>query len=67
MKSNLFDKTEKRLLWTLTGLCLFLGLVACSDDKDVAGGTSDDAGIVAITNKEIAGVSQKGRFWLALR
>lgn len=62
MKSNLFDKTEKRLLWTLTGLCLFLGLVACSDDKDVAGGTSDDAGIVAITNKEVAGVSQKGPF-----
>ena len=40
-----------------------LGLVlqACSDN-DVAGGASGDAGIVAIKNREIAGVTQKGPF-----
>jgi uncharacterized protein (TIGR02145 family) len=35
-------------------------VVACSGDKDVAGGSSVDSGVVAITNKQIAGVAQKG-------
>jgi uncharacterized protein (TIGR02145 family) len=39
-------------------------LAACSssDDKGVAGGASGDAGIVAIKDLEVAGVSQKGPF-----
>ena len=35
--------------------------LACSDDK-VAGGSSDDAGIYAIKDLDVAGVSQKGPF-----
>lgn len=37
-------------------------LTACSNDKGVAGGSTEDAGIIAVTNREIAGVSQKGPF-----
>jgi len=36
-------------------------LVACSND-DVAGGASGDAGIVAIKNLDVAGLTQKGPF-----
>ena len=55
-----------------TGLVLPLSLAlaiiaitACTETHvmdDVAGGSSDDAGIVAIKDKEVAGVSQKGPF-----
>ena len=34
---------------------------ACSDDK-VAGGSSDDAGVYAVKDLDVAGVSQKGPF-----
>ena len=41
-------------------------MVACSEsgsnDKGVAGGTSEDAGIIAIKDLDVAGVSQKGPF-----
>ena len=39
-------------------------MVACSgsDDKSVAGGTTDDAGIVAVKDLNVAGVTQKGPF-----
>ncbi len=37
-------------------------LAACSDDDKTAGGTEEDAGIVAIEDKTISGVSQKGPF-----
>ena len=53
---------EKGLRFALAGFCLSLGLAACSDDKSVAGGTSEDAGIIAVTDREIVGVSQKGPF-----
>ena len=36
-------------------------LAACSDDPKV-GGTEEDAGIIAIENKTVSGVSQKGPF-----
>ena len=36
--------------------------VGCSDDEGVAGGASGDAGITAVTDREVAGVSQKGPF-----
>ena len=44
--------------------CLAVGTMfwACSDDKTVVGGTTDDAGITAVTNWEVAGVTQKGPF-----
>lgn len=39
-------------------------LAACSssDDKSVAGGASGDAGVVAVKDLDVAGVSQKGPF-----
>ena len=37
-------------------------LAACSDDDKTAGGTEEDAGIVAIEDKTVSGVSQKGPF-----
>ena len=40
--------------------CL-LFLAACGDDPKV-GGTEEDAGIIAIENKTVSGVSQKGPF-----
>ena len=46
---------EKGLRFALAGFCLSLGLAACSDDKSVAGGTSEDAGIIAVTDREIIG------------
>ena len=33
-----------------------------SEDKGIAGGTTEDAGIIAVENRDIAGVSQKGPF-----
>ncbi len=45
--------------------CAFVSIslfaAACSGD-DVAGGASGDAGITAVTDREVAGVSQKGPF-----
>ena len=41
--------------------CL-LFLAACSDDPKVGGGTEEDSGIIAISDKTISGVSQKGPF-----
>ena len=37
-------------------------LAACSDDPKAAGGTEEDAGIIAIEDKTVSGVSQKGPF-----
>ena len=42
------------LFWACSGLD--------SENKDVVGGTTEDAGIVAVENRDIAGVSQKGPF-----
>lgn len=39
-----------------------LAVTSCSDNKPVAGGSSDDSGIIAISDKSVAGVSQKGPF-----
>ena len=50
---------KKKMLFFL--LALEMLLLACSD-VDVAGGASGDAGVVAIKDREIAGVTQKGPF-----
>jgi hypothetical protein len=47
---------------TIPLIFVALALTSCSESKPVAGGSSDDSGIVAISNKEVAGVSQKGPF-----
>lgn len=43
-------------------LGLLFGLVACSDGDKTAGGSEDTNGVVAILDKTISGVSQKGPF-----
>ncbi|WP_294959993.1 fibrobacter succinogenes major paralogous domain-containing protein [uncultured Fibrobacter sp.] len=37
-------------------------LIACGEDSKTAGGTEEDAGVIAIENKIVSGVSQKGPF-----
>ena len=49
----------KKGLFKIAAVALFL--TACAGD-DVAGGASGDAGITAVTDWEVAGVSQKGPF-----
>ncbi|MCQ2063527.1 MAG: hypothetical protein MJY99_09370 [Fibrobacter sp.] len=53
-----------KLLYKILGLALCFSLMACSDDASdkVAGGSSEDAGIIAVENWDVAGVSQKGPF-----
>lgn len=54
----------KNFIKTISCIALIFGLAACSEGVgNTAGGTSEEAeGIIAITNKTIAGVSQKGPF-----
>lgn len=53
--------TSLVLACTLTSMA-FWAACSSSGDKDVSGGASGDAGIVAIKDLEVAGVSQKGPF-----
>ena len=64
MKRDVYKVLGESLAFTLAFAILLGFVVACSDsdDKDVAGGASGDAAVVAITNKQIAGVAQKGPF-----
>jgi len=61
MKSNL-SKMAQGCFISVASFALAAYMTACSgsDDKSVAGGTSDDAGIIA--NLDVAGLSQKGPF-----
>lgn len=45
-------------------LSLFLVLVfaGCGDDEKTAGGSTEDSGIVAIKDRDVAGIAQKGPF-----
>ena len=56
MRDDLFAKWGNRF----AGLLLLLSFCACSDGDKTAGGTSEDAGIIAELN--VAGVAQKGPF-----
>ena len=64
MKRDVYKVFGECLALTLAFAILLGFVVACSDsdDKDVAGGSSVDSGVIAITNKQIAGVAQKGPF-----
>ena len=61
-----FMNKEMIMKWNRIFGCLAIGAMfwACSDsdDKDVVGGASGDSGITAVTDWEVAGVSQKGPF-----
>lgn len=53
----------KRIDFFLLNLLLALFFVACSDDGEkTAGGSTEDSGIVAIKDREVAGIAQKGPF-----
>ena len=58
---NLYGKLRTCLQLVLAPACVFV-LDACSDGRDVAGGTSEDAGIVALAGKKLSGAVQKGPF-----
>ena len=62
MKRDAYKVFGECLVFTLAFAILLGFVVACSDsdDKDLVGGASGDAGVIAITNKQIAGVAQKG-------
>lgn len=51
-----------RFFGTMSVLFLGAALCACSDDSNMAGTSEEAEGIVAIANKELAGVVQKGPF-----
>ena len=55
---------ESVLKWGKLLVLLVVGAMfwACSDDKSVAGGSTEDAGIIAIKNLDVAGLTQKGPF-----
>lgn len=58
---NLYEKLRIGLGLVLAPASVFL-FDACSDGRDVAGGTSEDAGIVALAGKKLSGAVQKGPF-----
>jgi hypothetical protein len=64
MKRDVYKFCGECLVFTLAFAILLGFVVACSDsdDKDFVGGASGDAGVIAITDKQIAGVAQKGPF-----
>ncbi|OWV01726.1 fibrobacter succinogenes major paralogous domain-containing protein [Fibrobacter sp. UWR2] len=60
MKSNLSDMFRGGIVWAMSLALASTFLTACSDDKGVAGGSTEDAGIIA--NLNVAGLTQKGPF-----
>ena len=62
----MFTGMESVLKWSKFFGVLVVGTMfwACSssDDKSVAGGSTEDAGIIAIKDLDVAGVTQKGPF-----
>lgn len=63
MKRDVYKFCGECLVFTLAFAILLGFVVACSDsDENIAGGASGDAGVIAITDKQIAGVAQRGPF-----
>ena len=60
MKSNLSDMFRSGVVWIMPLAMASIVATACSDDKGVAGGSTEDAGIIA--NLNVAGLTQKGPF-----
>ena len=53
---------KKWFLPAFASRALFMAACTSSDGENLAGGTSEDAGITAVKDWEVAGVSQKGPF-----
>ena len=65
MRNGFCEFVQNGLFLPLSLAFALIAMTACTEihTKDnIAGGSSDDAGIVAIKNKDVAGVSQKGPF-----
>lgn len=65
MRNGICKFARTGLFLPLSLALAIIAITACTETHvmdDVAGGSSDDAGIVAIKDKEVAGVSQKGPF-----
>jgi hypothetical protein len=65
MRNGLYKFVQTGLVLPLSLVFSIIVITACTDThvmENVAGGSSDDVGIVAIKDKEVAGVSQKGPF-----
>ena len=65
MRNGICKFARTGLFLPLSLALAIIAITACTETHvmdDVAGGSSDDAGIVAIKNKDVAGVSQKGPF-----
>ena len=58
MKSNLRDMVRGGIVWVMS--LAFVALTACSDGDKTAGGSTEDAGIIA--DLDVAGLAQKGPF-----
>ena len=61
------SKSMHKNFWAeLISACAIVSMsffaAACSDSNDVAGGASGDAGLVAVKDLDVAGVTQKGPF-----
>lgn len=61
MRNNLYKKMRRSFVHASSIAMMVAFAVGCSDNE-VAGGASGDAGVVAIADKQIAGVAQKGPF-----
>ena len=55
-------KNSKYIFSALVWSFLVLFFTSCSDGDKTAGGSTEDSGIVAIKDREVAGVAQKGPF-----
>ncbi len=63
MSNNMSQKMRRGLVYIPLMAMMAVFVAGCSNsDQDISGGASGDAGIVGISNKRIAGVSQKGPF-----
>ena len=60
MKSNMRGIVRGGIVWVMSLAFVSVILTSCSDDKNVAGGSTEDAGIIA--NLDVAGLAQKGPF-----
>ena len=61
MKTDLCEKL-RGIVWVVAFALALMGVIACSDGEKTAGGSTEDAGIIAIKDLDVAGVTQKGPF-----
>ena len=60
--NTLLLKKSLRIVETLIVGAMLWACTSSNDDGGFAGGSSDDAGVYAVKDLDVAGVSQKGPF-----